>query len=57
MDSDPTEEEKKRIINELRNALFLALRYTRGVNANFFQAETHIRVGLYKLDKLEENIT
>ena len=57
MDSNPTEEEKKRIINELRNALLLALRCTRGENANLFQAEAYIRVGLDKLGKLEENIT
>ena len=57
MSSNLTGEEKKRIMNELRNALFLALRYSRGENANYIRVSTHVREGLDKLDKLEEDIT
>lgn len=53
-----TEEERERrsLIEEIRNALLLALRYGYGENINYIRVSTHIREGLDKLDKLEGNI-
>lgn len=56
MSSNQTEKEYKTVISEIRNALLLALRYSRGENANPIRAGTHIKMGLDKLEKLEEKI-
>lgn len=57
MGGNSTEEEKKYLLGEIRNALLLALRYTHGENANCVRVCVHIREGLVVLEKLEESIT
>ena len=54
MNSNPIEE-KKSLIAELRVDLLLALKYSRGENANFIRVEGFIRDGLNTLSKIERN--
>lgn len=54
MNSNRTEEEKKHIINELRETLLLALWYARGENTNLIRVERYVRKSLDKLSEMEE---
>ena len=56
MDTILTKEERKRIVNELREDLLLALRYARGENVNLIRVGRCIRDGLDKLSEIEEGI-
>ena len=56
MGSKPIEGENKNasLISEIRNALLLALKHSRGENTNFIRVERYIRAGLDKLSEMEE---
>ena len=56
MDTILTKEERKRMVNELREDLLLALRYARGENVNLIRVGRCIRDGLDKLSEIEEGI-
>ena len=57
MSSNRTEGEKKRILNELRENLLLALHYARGENVNLIRTRRHVRQSLDKLSEIEETLT
>lgn len=54
MSSNPIEEKNKSLIAKLRVDLLLALKHSRGENANFIRVERYIRAGLDKLSEMEE---
>ena len=57
MSSNRTEGEKKRVLNELRENLLLALHYAHGENVNLIRTRRHVRQSLDKLSEIEETLT